>query len=72
MSLLKDTKEFLLNKFDMKDLGSANYAIGIEIHHDRNLCMLGVSQSSYKSNVLRRFFCGKLLPRKTPEGRETK
>ena len=34
VSLLLETKKFLSSKFDMKDLGEASFALGIEIHRE--------------------------------------
>ena len=53
--LLKDTKSFLSKNFDMKDLGEAAYVLGIEIKRDRAQKLLGLSQQSYITKVLKRF-----------------
>ena len=55
MKLLKETKTFLSNNFDMKDLGEASYVLGIEIKRDRKQGVLGLSQQNYISKVLKRF-----------------
>ena len=55
MKLLKETKSFLSNNFDMKDLGEASYVLGIEIKRDRKLGILGLSQQNYIQKVLKRF-----------------
>ena len=34
-NILLETKKFLSSNFDMKDLGEASFALGIEIHRDR-------------------------------------
>ena len=34
-SLLHEAKQFLFEKFDMKDMGDVTYVIGIKIHRDR-------------------------------------
>ena len=39
----------------MKDLGEASYVLGIEINRDRSKHLLGLSQQSYISKVLKRF-----------------
>ena len=41
LSLLRATKDFLSENFDMKDMGEAHYVIRIEIHSDRTLGILG-------------------------------
>ena len=53
--LLHETKQFLSSNFDMKDLGEASYVLGIEISKDRSMHLLGLSQQSYISKVLKRF-----------------
>ena len=65
-SLLRDTKNLLSENFDMKDMGEAHYVIGIEIHRDRTLGILGLSQRSYISNVLQRFLMENCAPGKAP------
>jgi hypothetical protein len=55
MGLLKATKKFLMECFDMKDMGEAHYVLGIEISRDRNRGMLGLSQKNYIDRVLQRF-----------------
>ena len=39
--LLHETKQFLSNQFEMKDLGEAKYMLGMEIHSDRSKFLLG-------------------------------
>lgn len=44
----------------MKDMGNAEYVLGIKIHRDRNAGMLGLSQKAYIEKVLKTFgmeFC---------------
>ncbi|PRQ34200.1 putative RNA-directed DNA polymerase [Rosa chinensis] len=53
--LLQQTKHFLSENFDMKDLGDASYVLGIEITRDRSKHLLGLSQQAYISKVLKRF-----------------
>ncbi|KAM5574982.1 hypothetical protein ABKV19_014096 [Rosa sericea] len=53
--LLKETKGFLLNQFDMKDMGEAHYVLGIEITRDRKQYALGLSQKNYVDKILQRF-----------------
>ena len=43
LGLLKETKYFLSQNFEMKDMGEVTYVIGIEIHRDRSLGLLGPS-----------------------------
>ena len=55
LGLLHDTKIFLEQNFDMKDMGEASYVIGIEIHSDRSLRTVGLSQKAYIEKVLKIF-----------------
>ncbi|GKA09305.1 putative zinc finger, CCHC-type containing protein [Tanacetum coccineum] len=55
IDLLHKSKRFLSRNFDMKDLGEASYATGIEIHRDRANGKLGLSQKAYIERVLDRF-----------------
>lgn len=55
LGLLHDTKKYLSNNFEMKDMGEASYVIGIEIFRDRSQGLLGLSQETYINKVLERF-----------------
>ena len=48
-------KQFLSNRFDMKDMGVASYVIGIKIFRDKHNGILGPSQEAYINRVLKRF-----------------
>ena len=48
-------KVWLSSQFDMKDLGEANFILGIKFWQDRNNKMLGLSQAGYINKVLARF-----------------
>ncbi|RVW84630.1 Retrovirus-related Pol polyprotein from transposon TNT 1-94 [Vitis vinifera] len=48
-------KSLLSKEFDMKDLGAAKKILGMEIHRDRTLGRLWLSQHSYVKRVLERF-----------------
>ena len=52
MSLVK---VWLSSQFDMKDLGEANFILGIKLWRDRKNKMLGLSQAGYMDKVLERF-----------------
>jgi len=66
LSLLSETKRFLSKNFEMKDMGEANYVIGIEIFRDRSQGLLGLSQKSYINEVLERFRMDKCLASPVP------
>ena len=55
ISMLNSVKESLNGKFSMKDLGEAVYILGIKIYRDRSRRPLGLSQSTYIDEVLKRF-----------------
>jgi hypothetical protein len=55
VSLLLETKRFLPSNFDMKDLGEASFVLGIEIHRDRRMGVLGLSHKAYIEKVLKKF-----------------
>ncbi|KAM1125891.1 hypothetical protein ACFX2B_040641 [Malus domestica] len=54
LGLLHETKQFLSENFEMKDMGEAAYVIGIEIFRDRSRGVLGLSQKAYIERVLER------------------
>ena len=62
---LHETKRFLTNKFEMKDLGDASFVLGIQILRDRSQGILGLSQRSYIDTILDRFFMKDSKPRDT-------
>lgn len=66
ISMLVQTKRFLKENFEMKDLGEASFVLGIEIHRDRPRGILGLSQKSYIDKVLKRFGMHDCKPGDTP------
>ena len=53
---LSDSIKAYMNKcFSMKDLGEAAYILGINIYRDRSRHLIGVSQSTYLDNILKKF-----------------
>ena len=54
-----ETKRFLSNNFDMKDMGETYYVIWIEILRDRPQGPLGLSPNAYINKVLERFIMDK-------------
>ena len=55
IGLLSDVKKWLVEKFQMKDLGQASHVLGIQIIRDRKNKLLELSQASYIDKVLARF-----------------
>ncbi|GKD39484.1 zinc finger, CCHC-type containing protein [Tanacetum coccineum] len=58
------TKEFLLSKFSMKDMGEANVIFDIRIKHESN--GIAISQSLYIEKVLKKFNYFDCTPVSTP------
>nr|KYP53194.1 Retrovirus-related Pol polyprotein from transposon TNT 1-94 [Cajanus cajan] len=59
LGLLSETKKFLSNNFEMKDMGEAGYVIGIEIFCYKSQGLLSLSQKEYINKVLERFIMDK-------------
>ena len=53
--MLSGVKDWLHKQFDMKDLGEANYILGIKLIRDRKNKLLALSQASYIDKILVRF-----------------
>ncbi|RVW58138.1 Retrovirus-related Pol polyprotein from transposon TNT 1-94 [Vitis vinifera] len=62
IELLHETKRFLSNKFDMKDLGNASFVLGIQKYRDNSRGILELSQKSYIDKVLSRFGMSNCAP----------
>ncbi|GKF09376.1 zinc finger, CCHC-type containing protein, partial [Tanacetum coccineum] len=58
------TKEFLLSRFYMKDIGEADVIIDIRIKHESN--GIAISQSYYIEKVLKKFNYFDCTPVSTP------
>jgi hypothetical protein len=55
IELLGSMKEYLNKSFSMKDLGEAAFILGIKIYRDRSRRLIGLSQSTYLDNILKKF-----------------
>ena len=55
IGLQHETKRFISNNFEMKDLGNASFVLGIQIYQDRSRGILGLSQNAYIDKMLSRF-----------------
>eukprot|EP00253_Pinus_taeda_P026448 PITA_26448 len=62
----KDLKTQLSSKFDMKDLGAANYILGMEIKRDGAKRKLWLNQRKYVETILQRFNMQDSKPVKVP------
>ena len=66
LNLLRDTKQFLSNTFEMKDLGNASYVLGIQIYQDLSKDILGISQKGYIEKLLQIYSMQDCKPLDTP------
>ena len=55
VKVLSDVKGYLKKQFDMKDLGEANYILGIKLLRDQKNKVLASSQASYIDKIVTRF-----------------
>ena len=53
--VIKEVKSQLSSKFDMKDIGAANFILGMEIRRDRANKMISLNQRKYVERLLQRF-----------------
>ena len=51
---MKTSKVWLVKEFDMKDLGKANYVLGIQIIHDQKNKPIAFTQTLYIDKILSR------------------
>ena len=55
VGMVSSVKAWLSKNFSMKDLGEANYVLGIHIYRDRLRRLLGLSQYMYIDTIVKRF-----------------
>ena len=53
MKMIVTTKMWLSSIFEMKDMGEANYVLGVKIFRDRSKKLLGLSQETYIKMILK-------------------
>jgi hypothetical protein len=53
LDMMKETKFCLGSKFEMKDMGPANYVLGIRISRDRESKLIYLDQENYLEKVLK-------------------
>jgi hypothetical protein len=53
--MIVSTKRWLSSNFEMKDMGEADYILGVKIFRDLSKKILGLSQQTYIKKVLERF-----------------
>eukprot|EP00253_Pinus_taeda_P010775 PITA_10775 len=64
--IIQDLKAHLSSKLNMKDLGAANYILGMEIKRDRTKRKLWLNQRNYVETILQRFNMQDSKPMKVP------
>jgi hypothetical protein len=70
-NMMKETKLCLGSKFEMKDMGPANYVLGIRISRDRDSKLIYLDQENYLEKVLKKFKMEDCKPVSTPVSKET-
>uniref|UniRef100_A0A2N9F846 Reverse transcriptase Ty1/copia-type domain-containing protein n=1 Tax=Fagus sylvatica TaxID=28930 RepID=A0A2N9F846_FAGSY len=70
-NMMKETKFYLGSKFEMKDMGLANYVLGIRISRDRDSKLIYLDQENYLEKVLTRFKMEDCRPVSTPVSKGT-
>ena len=65
-SVIVATREWLSSQFEIKDMGEANYVLGVKIVRDRSKKLLCLSQETYIKKVLERFHMHNSKPIDTP------
>ncbi|KAE8698964.1 Alpha-glucan water dikinase [Hibiscus syriacus] len=63
---IEELKAQLAREFEMKDLGSANKILGMQIHRDRSNRKIWLSQKNYLKKILSRFNMQYCKPISTP------
>jgi hypothetical protein len=53
--MIDTTKRWLSSNFEMKDMGEANYVLGVKIIRDRATKLLGLTQETYIKKMLERY-----------------
>jgi len=64
--MISKTKVFLASKFEMKDMGTANYVLGIRISRERNSKLLYLDQEKIFEKILKKFKIDNCKPLSTP------
>ena len=64
--MLSEVKSQLSSKFDMKDLGAANFIFGMEIKRYRKNRKLWLNQRKYVETILQRFNMQECKPARVP------
>jgi hypothetical protein len=63
--MIDTTKKWFLSNFEMKDMGDANYVLGVKIIRDRAKWLLGLTQETYIKKMLERYHMQDIKPMDT-------
>ncbi|KAL0386674.1 UNVERIFIED_CONTAM: Retrovirus-related Pol polyprotein from transposon TNT 1-94 [Sesamum latifolium] len=66
MEMIVATQKWLSSTFEMKDMGEAEYIVGVKIHRDRSKKLLSLSQETYIKRIIERFHMHNANPVDTP------
>ncbi|KAL0461128.1 UNVERIFIED_CONTAM: Retrovirus-related Pol polyprotein from transposon TNT 1-94 [Sesamum latifolium] len=66
MEMIVATQKWLSSTFEMKDMGEAEYILGVKIHRDRSKKFLSLSQETYIKRIIERFCMHNANPVDTP------
>ena len=69
LEYVKTVKSWLSKSFDMKDMGEADYILGVKIQRDRSKKILSLSQETYIKKILERFRMNSCKSMDTPIAR---
>ena len=69
--MMKETKFYLGSKFEMKNMGPANYVLRIRISRNRDSKLIYLDQENYLEKVLKRFKMEDCRPVSTPVSKGT-
>jgi hypothetical protein len=69
--MMKETKFYLGSKFKKKDMGPANYVLGIRISKDKDSKLIYLDQENYLEKVLKRFKMEECKPVSSPVSKGT-
>ncbi|KAK4406656.1 Retrovirus-related Pol polyprotein from transposon TNT 1-94 [Sesamum angolense] len=66
MEMIVATQKWLSSTFEMKDMGEAEYILGVKIHRDRSKKLLSLFQETYIKRIIERFHMHNVNPIDTP------
>ena len=66
LEMIVATKGWFSSTFEMKDMGEANFVLGVKIFRDRSRKLLGLSKETYIKRILEPFHMHNSKPVDTP------